>query len=64
MDAPDFKLDDIVGDFEIDNAGNFVILTGERPGELVDRLGRQVNRRGYLIDGMGNVVNRNGEIIF
>ena len=45
-----------MGEFEIDDLGNFVIMRGEN-GELLDKLERLVNRRGYLIDKFGNVIN-------
>lgn len=61
--VPDFELVDIMGEFEIDDLGNFIILRGEK-GELLDRRERRVNRRGYLIDRFGNVMNKNGQIIF
>lgn len=60
---PDFELADIMGEFEIDDLGNFIILRGER-GELLDKGEKRVNRRGYLIDRFGNVINKNGQIIF
>ena len=52
-----------MGDFEIDDMGNFIIMRGEG-GELLDRRERLVNRRGYLIDRFGNVINAQGNIIF
>ena len=55
-EIPDFELADIMGDFEIDDMGNFIIMRGEG-GELLDQRERLVNRRGYLIDRFGNVVN-------
>jgi len=55
-DTPDFDLADIVGDFEIDDAGNYIILRGEK-GELLDRKERAVNKRGYLVDKLGNIIN-------
>ena len=61
--TPDFELADIMGEFEIDDLGNFIILRGER-GELLDKKERRVNRRGYLIDRFGNVINKNNQIIF
>lgn len=63
LDVPDFELADIMGQFEIDDLGNFIILRGER-GELLDRNERRVNRRGYLIDRFGNVIDKNNQIIF
>lgn len=53
-----------MGEFEIDDLGNFIILRGEK-GELLDKKQRRVNRRGYLIDRFGNVVNgESSQIIF
>ena len=62
-EIPDFELGDIMGDFEIDDMGNFIIMRGEG-GELLDQRERLVNRRGYLIDRFGNVINTHGNIIF
>ena len=45
-----------MGEFEIDDAGNYIILRGEA-GELLDRRERPVNKRGYLVDMVGNVIN-------
>ena len=59
---PDFEFADIMGEFEIDDAGNFIILRGDA-GELLDRNERPVNRRGYLVDTLGNIVNIKQEII-
>ena len=58
-EIPDFELVDIMGDFEIDDLGNFIILRGEK-GELLDKRERRVNRRGYLVDRFGNVINKQG----
>ncbi len=61
-EIPDFKLSDIMGVFEMDNEGNFIIV---KDGKLLrDKNKRLVNKRGYLIDGMGNVVNYEGLVIF
>ena len=60
---PDFDLPDIMGEFEIDDAGNYIILRND-DGQLLDKHMRQVNKRGYLIDRNGNVINRNCELIF
>ena len=62
-EIPDFELADIMGDFEIDDLGNFIIMRGEN-GELIDQRERLVNRRGYLVDRFGNVINMQGNIIF
>lgn len=53
---PDFELSDIMGEFEIDDLGNFIIIRGPN-GELMDKRDRRVNRRGYLVDRFGNVIN-------
>jgi hypothetical protein len=58
-EIPDFELADIMGEFEIDDLGNFIILRGDK-GELLDKKERRVNRRGYLIDRFGNVINSKG----
>lgn len=63
QEIPDFELVDIMGDFEIDDIGNFIILRGEK-GELLDKKERRVNRRGYLVDRFGNIINKQGQIIF
>ena len=49
---PEFELADIMGDFEIDDLGNFIILRGD-DGQLFDKRERRVNRRGYLVDRFG-----------
>ena len=36
----------------------------EKHGNLVDMLGRKVNRKGYLIDEFGNVIDKDGRQIF
>lgn len=63
LEVPEFELADIMGEFEIDDLGNFIILRGEK-GELLDKNERRVNRRGYLIDRFGNVINKDNQIIF
>lgn len=60
---PDFELHEIMGEFEIDDAGNYIIERGEQ-GELLDSEGRPVNKRGYLVDKFGNVINTKDQIIF
>ena len=60
---PDFELADIMGRFDIDDAGNYIILRGEL-GKLYDKEGKEVNRRGYLIDRLGSIINRKNELIF
>ena len=52
-----------MGQFEIDDAGNYIILRND-DGKLLDKDGRIVNKRGYLIDKAGNIINRKHELIF
>lgn len=59
---PPFKLADILGEFEMDSNGMFIIVRDE--GKLKDKHGRLVNSRGYLVDEEGNVVHQNGTKIF
>jgi hypothetical protein len=61
---PDFELKDILGEFDIDDRGNHVILKDERSGDLVDKRDQRVNQRGYLIDRFGNIINKYGKIVF
>lgn len=56
---PPFKLSDILGEFEMDPTGMFIIVRDE--GKLNDKHGRFVNSRGYLIDEDGNIVHQNGK---
>ena len=58
---PAFKLSDILGEFEVDPNGMYIIIRDG--GKLKDKHGRQVNSRGYLIDQSGNVIHQNGKII-
>jgi hypothetical protein len=60
---PDFQLEDIMGKFEIDDSGNYIILRGD-DGSLLDKDARIVNKRGYLIDRIGNIINNRHELIF
>jgi len=57
---PPFKLADILGEFEMDENGMFIIIRDA--GQLKDRHGRLVNTRGYLVDQDGNVVHQNGKV--
>lgn len=53
-----------MGEFEIDDLGNFIIIRAAGSTDLMDKFGRKVNRRGYLIDRFGNVINTKGNVIF
>lgn len=61
-EIPDFNIEDIMGEFETDNQGNFIIIKDGKT--LWDKHKRLINKRGYLIDGEGNVINNQGTIIF
>ena len=62
-EIPEFEIEQILGDFEIDNnANNMIIKT--KDGKMKDKLGRLVNRRGYLLDSEGNVITEDGRFIF
>lgn len=60
--TPKFDIDDILGKFDTDQYGNYIIIR-EKDGRLYDKKGRLVNKKGYLIDDDGNVVNKKGKII-
>lgn len=62
-EIPNFDIEEILGEFEVDNHGNYMIIKTKN-GKLNDKCGRLVNRRGYLIDAAGNVITRRGIFIF
>lgn len=64
MEIPDFAIEDIMGEFDIDDQGNYIIIRNEDNNDLEDKNERRVNRRGYLIDEDGNIVDRHGNLIF
>jgi len=64
MEIPDFAIEDIMGEFDIDDQGNYVILRNDENGNLEDRNGKKVNRRGYLVDKYNNVIDKYGNLIF
>ena len=59
---PDFELEEIMGEFDLDDEGNYIIMEG--PAGLVDKMDRPVNRRGYLSDVRGNVITHRGRVVF
>lgn len=61
-EIPEFELEDILGQFDVDENGNFIIKTVN--GQLVDNNNKRVNQKGYLIDVNKNIINKKGEIIF
>ena len=63
QEIPNFEIEDVLGEFELDLDGNQIIIK-TKDGKLNDKYGRQVNRRGYLLDPAGNVVTRGGIFIF
>jgi len=62
-EIPNFEMGDIVGEFELDDAGA-KIMVRDKEGRLVDKYRRRVNERGYLLDLAGNVVTKKGVIVF
>jgi hypothetical protein len=64
MEIPDFAIEDIMGEFDVDDQGNYIILRNEENGNLEDKNERRVNRRGYLIDEDGNIIDKYGNLIF
>ena len=56
-EIPNFDIEDIIGEFDIDNKGNNLIIK-TKDSKLNDKFGRLVNRRGYLVDEDGNVITR------
>lgn len=61
-DIPEFKIGDIMGEFEVDDDGNFIII--KEKGDLFDKKKRRVNKRGYLVDKNGNVINKESTVMF
>jgi len=61
-DIPEFELDDILGEFDVDESGNFIIKSEN--GVMVDNNGKKVNGKGYFIDKDRNIINQKGLIIF
>ena len=55
-EIPEFDLHEIMGEFDIDDVGNLIIV--KEKSKLMDRMERRVNKRGYLLDRHGNVVNQ------
>jgi hypothetical protein len=62
-EIPDFNIDEIQGEFDTDQHGNYLIIKTKN-GKLQDKYGRIVNRRGYLIDTSGNIITRGGIFVF
>lgn len=65
---PKFAINDIIGQFEIDEDGNFIIISNGQDDlgkqVLEDANGHQVNKRGYLLNAHGQVVTKQGQPIF
>ena len=53
-ELPKFEIADLIGNFDIDEDGNYIIISNgkDRRGFdiLEDKQGRRVNRRGYLLN--------------
>jgi hypothetical protein len=65
---PEFMIGDIQGNLDIDEDGNFIIISDglDKKGVpiLEDIDGHRVNIRGYLIDHLGRIVLRDGTMVF
>lgn len=48
------------GDFNIDRATKNIIISKNRNGDLVDKLGRLVNESGWLVNKQGHLVDYMG----
>lgn len=64
MEIPNFEIEDIMGEFDIDDQGNYIILRNDDNGNLEDKNEKRVNRRGYLVDRRGNIIDKYGKFIF
>lgn len=58
-----FNIKLIMGDFDLDQAGN-PVLGRDTNGNPIDNKGRRVNKRGYLVDRHGNVIEKRGHVMF
>ena len=56
IEKHNFNAHNVIGDFKYDKQGK-PMLTKNRNGELVDRLGHLVTTRGYRLDGNRNLVD-------
>ena len=65
---PNFAINDIIGEFDVDEQGNFIIVSNgyDQLGRVVleDAQGRRVNKRGYLLDNLGHVITKDGQLVF
>lgn len=65
---PNFTINDIIGVFEIDEDGNFIIVSDglDEKGNMIlkDANGNRVNRRGYLLNDFRQVITNKGMVIF
>lgn len=61
-------MNDLIGQFDIDEDGNYIIISNGRDQRgrdiLEDQTGRRVNRRGYYVDDEGSVVTIDGTVVF
>lgn len=58
-----FNAHDVRGYFDRDADGNEIIGTKrDANGNLIDKLGRRVNKHGFLVDAKGNLVDKRGRV--
>lgn len=63
LDGDKYDIKDVMGQFNKDEDDN-IVLKREKPGMLVDNLGRKVNDKGYLVDDKDNIIDKNGKLLF
>lgn len=65
---PKFSVNDLIGKFDIDEDGNYIIISNGRDQRgrdiLEDQTGRRVNRRGYYVNDEGQIVTADGTVVF
>ena len=58
----------MIGQFDIDEDGNYIIISNGRDKRgldiLEDKQGKRVNKRGYFINDNGQIIDKDGRIIF
>ena len=65
---PQFEISDLIGNFDIDEEGNFIIIKNGKDSagnpRLEDQDGRRVNQRGYYMSDDGQILMKDGTFVF